>query len=199
MSQKFKKRTKGKYTTDIRVKEIYNYYSLFYFKEYPTTKEGVVSKIPKIHRKGKYYVSLTLFSKILKDFYKGISEEILKGYYFPLFSRMGNISIRKMKLTFKVDDTGELITNAPIDWKSTLDLWQEDEDAKNQKILVRHINTHSNGYIYRWFYDRGLANFRNKTKYAFIPSRENQRNLAKLIKDENNEIDFYNRPRKKYD
>lgn len=175
------------------IKDLYEYYAHMYFKEKFIKENGDISKKSIVHHNSKYNVGVSLYNKILKKFHELIVNDILNGEDFILPERLGIVGIRKNKTKIKVDDKGNIITNAPIDFKSTMELWEKNESAKKQKKVVRHVNDHTKRYVHRWYWNKHDANFRNKTAYSFIPSRTNKRLLAKVLKDEDNNIDFYTR------
>ena len=185
--------TQWKYNQDVSITDIYDYYCHMYFKEKFIKKNGEVSKKSIVHKDSKYNIPITVYNTILKDFHLMMCESILKGKDFTLFERLGIIGIRKNKISIKVNEKGEVLTNAAIDFKSTLELWDQNKEAKEKKTLVRHINNHTQKYVHRWYWNKGDANFRNKTAYSFIPSRANKRLLAKILKDEDSDVDFYTR------
>lgn len=187
------KQTQWRYNQDIGIKEIYDYYCHMYFKEKFIKKDGTISKKSTVHKNSKYNISIKLYNDIIKDFHDIISEEILKGIDFNIPERLGVIGIRKNKTKIKIDEQGNVITNAPIDFKATRELWDVNEKARENKTVIKHINEHTKRYIHRWYWNKGDANFRNKTAYCFIPCRKNKRELAKVLKDENNDVDFYTR------
>jgi len=55
----------------------------------------------------------------------------------------------------------------PIDWQATLKLWFEDEEAREQKLLIR---TNSK-YVYRVNFNKHDATFNNKIFYDFTLNR----------------------------
>lgn len=184
---------KWRYKQDVSIKDIYEYYCQMYFKERYLKKDGTLSKDFKVHSDSKYNIPVKLYNNILKDFHKLVSDDILNGKDFTLFERLGVIGIRKNKIKIKVEDNGKVQTNAPVDYKATKELWKENKEAKEKKLLIRHINTHTRRYIHRWYWDKYHANFRNKTAYSFIPCRANKRKLAKILKDEDSNVDYYAR------
>ena len=187
------KQTHRRYNQDVGIKEIYEYYCHMYFKEKFIKVNGEASIKSKVHKDSKYNITSSQYNKIVKEFHQLIVKDILKGEDFILFERLGTIGVRKNKIKIKVDVNGVVQTNAPIDFKATNDLWDENPEAKEKKILIRHINHHTKKYIHRWYWDKGDANFRCKSAYSFIPSRTNKRLLATVLKDEDNEVDFYTR------
>lgn len=121
-----------------------------------------------------------LFGEILRDMNLLIANKILEGYSFKMPSRMGVLSVTKTKAFLNYED-GEVKTNRPIDFKSTMDLWEKNPDAKAQKKLVRFLNKHTNDYIYKIYYNRFFATFRNKSVYSIQVNRWMKRELAKRI------------------
>jgi hypothetical protein len=138
-------------------------------------------------------VSSNTYSAILNDFNKAVSKEILENafeYIVPF--RLGILRIKKYKAHYKIDEeTGKIIGNPSPNWKATKELWARSPKAKEEKKLVYHINEHSDGYQYKWYFSNYRSNCINKSAYCFIPSRTNKRRLAELIKDEEFDGDFY--------
>ena len=122
----------------------------------------------------------TDFGNILKDLNLAIGEKILDGYSFKMPSRMGVLSITKKKEFVDYKD-GKAVTNRPINFKATMDLWAEYPEAKEQKKLVRYLNKHSNGYIYKIAFNRFYATFKNKSVYSVQVNRWIKRELARKI------------------
>lgn len=120
------------------------------------------------------------FGDILKDLNTAIAEKILDGYSFKMPSRMGVLSVTKKKEFVDFKD-GKAVTNRPIDFKTTMKLWDENPEAKEQKKLVRFLNKHTNGYIYKIAYNRFYATFKNKSVYSIQVNRYLKRGLAKKI------------------
>nr|DAU83974.1 MAG TPA: hypothetical protein [Crassvirales sp.] len=50
---------------------------------------------------------------------------------------MGTLEVRKIERNIRIGKDGEIITNLPIDWDSTLKLWYEDEESYKNKTIVR--------------------------------------------------------------
>ena len=97
---------------------------------------------------------------------------------------MGSLEIRKRPTRVAIVD-GKLVTNLPIDWDATLKLWYEDEEAFNNKTLVRIENEE----VFKVYYNKKEANYNNKSFYEFKPNRDIQRSLTKHIRAGN--LDAY--------
>ena len=113
-----------------------------------------------------------------------IAEELLKGNDFNLPQRMGQFEIRKYENYLRFEE-GKIKTNRGIDWNATLKLWFEDEEAKENKTLVK-VEDEETFILY---YNRVKANYNNKTLIGFKPNRA----LLKKIKSagSNKLIDAY--------
>jgi hypothetical protein len=133
------------------------------------------------------------YAKVLNKYNKGIVHLILHTameYIIPY--NLGTIRIRKYKPNVLDYKTNELRKGhlAP-DWHTTLELWGENPKAKEEKKIVFHINDHTDGYRYRWYFRNYRSTCPNRTAYSFQASRTNKRKLAALLLDEDFEGDFY--------
>ena len=125
-------------------------------------------------------VTVSVFSKITRGFFKFIAKKILEGYQVELPSRCGKMYVKGTKIKVRFNEEGKPCNLAP-DWKLTKELWARDEQARLDNKKIYHTNDHSNGIRYkvRW-YKRDL-NIENKTFYSFRLSENNQQALSKLI------------------
>ena len=60
-------------------------------------------------------------------------------------------------------------------------MWKDFPETKDDGQLVRFLNKHTNGYIYKVAYNRGYATFKNKSVYSCQVNRYVKRKLAKNI------------------
>jgi hypothetical protein len=140
------------------------------------------------NKESSFYVTRTQYSNFLKSLFSlMINNMIHKNDEYQLPYRLGSLCIRKYVQKVKIID-GKLVSNFPVDWNSTLKLWEEDEESKKEKKLIRHIN--KNKEVYRYIYIKGMANYTNKKFYKFKPTRTNKLKLKTAI--ENGTVDFYN-------
>ena len=124
------------------------------------------------------------FGAIIKAMNKLFVNRLLEGHDIILPCRMGKIELRKYKARIFYKD-GKIVTNLPVDWKRTLQLWGEDTEAYNNKIIVRHEAKE----VFRIIYNRQSANYNNKSFYQFNASRSVKKVLSEKIK--HNEIDAF--------
>ena len=136
--------------------------------------------------KYKNTVDISTFRKVIKDLNTAIRYEIVNNNYdYKLPKRLGIITVRKFKKKIKIESGKRPGYNLAPDWKATKKLWEEDEEARKNKILIRHENKHSKGYTFHIRYSKRIANFKNKSLYRFKPTRTMQRELANNIKENN--------------
>jgi len=157
------KRTKGKISKDYGMADYYKYYKENY----------------------KNPVSSQKFNKVVSEFNKTIVHNIINSglEYTPARIQL-TFCIRKYKKIIKIEN-GKLLNPNPIDWKSTKQLWQDDEEAAEKKIILRYLNNHTSKYIFRIKALKTGNTFKNKKKYRFKACRSFQRQLAKRILDPN--------------
>lgn len=124
-----------------------------------------------------------------KDYYtiiRGVNdllvENLIKGKTIKLPHRLGEIQLRKSPKQIKFKNN-KLITNLPINWLATKQLWEQDESSKNTKRLVRY----NVDYIYSIEWNKSTALFTNKTFYNFRPMRSLKKKLGQIL--QNNNID----------
>ena len=129
-----------------------------YLEEYP---EGSV-----------YYLEYADYRDITTMYLKHIAHQVVhKSLTVTLPFRLGEISVEKHMPTYKS------LRNMAIDWDRSKELSKQ----------VRQFNEHSNGYSYRFHWDRKKCILDNKTTYIFKPARVNKREVARLVKSKEND------------
>ena len=103
------------------------------------------------------------FNEMLIDYIISDSGEVM------LPCRLGTLRIKKIKSK----------NRKMIDWKLT----------KEYGKLIYHLNMHTDGYYYKWYWKKQNALFSNKSVYSFKPLRKFKRDVAKLLKD--NKVDYF--------
>ena len=103
------------------------------------------------------------------------NQMVHKSLTITLPFRLGELSVVKHKPSYKS------LKNMAIDWSKSKEINKQ----------VRQFNEHSNGYAYRFHWDRRKCMLDNKTVYIFQPSRSNKREVARLVKTKEN--DYYER------
>jgi hypothetical protein len=145
-----------------KIKDPYTYIDMY--KEYIKDKP----------ENSPYYVEYSFFVELCNYFYKRAMEKLLyenQPFVFP-FS-LGTLTILKIKV--KSSD----IRTMPIDWKNTV---------KYGKTIY-HLNEHSRGFKYIFSWKKIDKKFENKYFYRLVMTRDNKRDLARIIKT--NKCDYF--------
>lgn len=167
-------RSEGKYNSDFTVLDIYRFY-----------RDSVknVNKIP---------IDQSTFRKILRYYNTKVCEEIVENSEeLRMPYRLGYLRIKKFKFRLILDADGNIKkSHLKPDWKKTKELWENNEDAKLNKKLVYHTNKHTQGYYFKFYWDKRTCNIKNSSVYSLAMTRTNKRLIAKTIKTKEN-IDYY--------
>lgn len=184
---------KQRFTIDIGLRDFY----IYYMKRNLDIKinKTRLDYLPKNTIKSKYLVDYKKYRDIVKDLNLELRDKILKkSLDFKMPSRMGYIGIRKNKTVYKIDESGKVKCNlSVVNWPATKEMWKNNPEAKAQKKLVKVLNEHSDGYVYRWYYNKFTANYKWKSAYCFIPCRTAKLELNKIIMDEESSFDCFER------
>ncbi len=122
-----------------------------------------------------YDIPYNIYVLITTTYIHKLIERLFKGFKILLPYSLGNIQIVKKKMYF-----GSQITKGRgIDWEAT---------NKYGKV-IHHLNEHSGGYKYLFYWNRIGARVKYINSYRFIPTRTLKRTLASLIKT--NKQDYF--------
>lgn len=120
------------------------------------------------------------YSKICQLFNKKISDKIIsESYEFKIPFGLGYLRIKGNKSKIRIKD-GRIDPNRmPINWPETKKIWaelynwpnisSEEFTAIKHKKYVFFTNEETDGYIYRWYWDKRTSNFKNQSVYNFRP------------------------------
>ena len=158
---------KHKVTNSIGVYDIYKYIR-------KNKWEGIGQKITE---KQFYAIIRTLNKALIDQLFQN------KDVRLPY---LGQLELRKKETKVKFIDN-RLIVTKPIDWDQTLKLWYEDQEAKEQKILIRGEQKE----VYKIHYNKSRAKYKNKAFFEFQPNRQIKVKLKEYII--NNKIDAFKR------
>lgn len=129
-------------------------------------------------KKHEYFLITRKINNILREKFSNAEIDII------LPAKLGTIELRKTPVKKNIVD-GKLVTTAMIDWNKTLELWYEDQEAFDNRVLVK---TNSN-ISFKIHYNKDRAEYIGKSYYDFFPNRELKNMLKKNIRD--NKIDAY--------
>lgn len=119
------------------------------------------------------------FSAVIRAVNLILQDKIIKGVEVTLPESMGKLELRKQSLFTRLENN-RIKTNLPIDWKSTLELWEQDEEAFLEKRKVRREIK----YLFRIFYNKYTAAYKNKSFYQMRPVRSFKIKLKERINNE---------------
>ena len=119
--------------------------------------------------------------KVANDFNKHIMDLVLEGNEVKLPERLGVISVRGKKIETKFDEELGRISNQSIDFGETNKMWKKHPELKEKKQVVYHLNEHTNGVRYKYFWSRDRVLVENKMFYTMIFTRANKRRVSALI------------------
>lgn len=160
IQKKHDKNKKFKISNSYGIYDGYKYYRKTKKKE----KEYILTE-------SQYFSITRKINNILRDLITN-GEDIRFPY------NMGELGLKKFEPTLKIKE-GKVYTTRPIDWNRTVKLWYEDKEAYENKYLIRYEDNE----IFKIYYRKGKAKFKNKSFYKFIPNRELKRILKNNIKE----------------
>ena len=123
------------------------------------------------------------YNKIVSEYNEFIGEKTITDLECPLPYKLGKLEVLKQKRGVYVNKQGKVINTNPVDWQETNALWERSEEAKEKKILIRHSNRHTGGYVFSINYNKINAIYKNKSVYFFKPLRNLARSIHKRILD----------------
>ena len=116
------------------------------------------------------------FRRVIRYINSLLQESLALGKDINLPCRMGRLELRKFKTSVSFRD-GKMITNLPIDWDETLNLWYEDKESFKEKRKVRMEVPE----IFRVYYKKSTANYNNKSFFTFKVNRDLKQKLKTNI------------------
>ena len=126
-------------------------------------------------------INISEYVQIINHFIKFLITKLLTTGEINIPERLGRLSIFGKKVNVRIED-GEIKGLAP-DWVKTKQLWDSDEEAKNNKQLVYHFNEETNGIRYKFSWSKNRVLVSNKTLYNLRMTRSNKRELSKLVRE----------------
>lgn len=168
-----RRRSKGIYTSDIGANDIYRFYCKRYDNPYKLTQKQ--------------------YSTVLSEFNSAIMKLMIeKAYVFLVPYTKFSLYIRGRKIKLIEMPNGEISKKGlRVNWKATTDLWEVDSDAYSRRQIVYHFNEHSARRNFRFILDIRRSRIRNRGLFMFLPARQWSRYLAKHIKENYNNVTYY--------
>lgn len=121
-------------------------------------------------------VSIKDFIDITTSYALFMVDKVLEGYQVNFPQNMGYLTVTGKKRLARFTEDGQIRGLAP-DWKKTKELWNERPDLKAKKQLVYCTNEHTNGFVYKYFWNKERAAIEDKAFYSFRLSKPNKQKL----------------------
>ena len=150
-------------------------------RDYKITNSWGVYDVYKAVRKNHWYdIGRPLkeheFYAIIRGVNKLLADSIVNGETVIFPASMGKLELRKYPRGVSFVN-GKLKNNYPIDWKSTNQLWAEDEEEYRKKTLLRYESP----MVYTVRYCKEEATYENKTFYQFRLHQKVRKKLKENI------------------
>jgi hypothetical protein len=173
-----RKRGKGRVKVDKGMYDGYLHY----------TKHVVDDELPE-----KFKLDRSTYGKVIWTIHNELKDSMLyDAGTFKMPAGLPAIRVKKYKRKVRFNDDGTIDANslAP-NWPVTLKLWEENPKAKEQKKLIYFLNDHTDGHSAMVWMDKSRSHLANLSPYQFRPTRHIDRELAKILLDPYNKIDYY--------
>lgn len=142
---------------------------------------GIYDAYKLIRKNGWYDIGRPLkeheFYSMIRNINRLLANEIANGNEVVFPWRMGKLEIKKFKPGISFVNDKMKITY-PIAWGKTMRLWYEDDEARNNKTLIRN----EADFIYYVCYNKHDSNYENKSFYEFSTNRFIKMALSKNVK-----------------
>lgn len=142
---------------------------------------GIYDAYKLIRKEGWYNIGRPLkeheFYSIIRGINKLLADEIASGNEIVFPEKMGKLEVRKFKPGAEFIN-GKLNVTYSINWMETMKLWFEDEEAKNNKTLLREKSQ----WTYYIKYNRYNCFYENRAFYNFAVNRFIKQTFSKNIK-----------------
>ena len=145
-----------------------------------TNSIGVYDIYKKVRKNHWYDIGRPLkeheFYAIIRSINKLLAENIVNGETVVFPASMGKLELRKYPRGVSFVN-GKLKNTYPIDWKSTNQLWAEDEEEYRKKTLLRYESP----TVYHVRYCKEDATYENKIFYQFRLHQKVRKKLKENI------------------
>ena len=164
------KRNKSKVKADYSTNDLYDYYC----------------------SRSKNPISKKAYSSAIREYNTEVLRLIVfDGLDYSMHGRVGSFRIRKFDNSLRLNKDGEVANKLRPDWFKTKQKWlelypektAEEIKAIPSKPIIYHLNEHSDGYVFKWYWDKTTSNIKNQTVYKFEPIRQMKRLAAKSWKE----------------
>lgn len=125
-------------------------------------------------------VDIKTYTLLTGDYNKFLIQKVLENNEVTLPARMGTLSIVGRKQKVRYGEDGKIKGLAP-DWVKTKKLWESNPEARKNKQLLYHLNSHTDNVRYKYLWSKLQVLAENKTLYALRLTRDNKRAVHNMI------------------
>ncbi len=144
--------------------------------KYPIMPRPIIMR--SIKKKDKSFRNLTdnMMCKIVDRIMELKVQQLFTTGYITLGHGFGSFDMYACHLDY------DSIKGYQVDWDKTLELWLDNEQAKEKKILVRNLTKDTVRFTWK---DKAIK-FNNLKYYSFVPMRKLRVEISKRIKNRQN-------------
>ena len=170
-----------------------------YNKKYKVTK--TIKDAYKLYKEDNLNgVDKSTFVKVCKEFNKLLIQQVIENSFeYRLPYRLGFLRVKKCKNVIEVVDGKINTVRLKPDWDACWDYWNRIYEGKTRaeivaipnKKLIYHYNDSTDGYYYKFFWDRKQCAIKNQAMYKFRPTMGVKKLLTAHLYDEDRLNDYY--------
>ena len=152
---------------------------------------GMYKDYRKMNPRGtRNYLYRTNYYKLLQAINERMKEYLIYDEgTLNLPEGMGSLYIVGQKKEY-LDADGNFKKSCRIDWKSTLEMWKGRPDLRG-KQFVYHTNEHTNGIVYRVFWEKRFVRGKNKIFYNFEESSAFKKDRVARLRNPDATIGYF--------
>jgi len=147
-------------------------------------------------------VSYKIWKELILKYNQAMMHHIIYDHSeWVLPKRLGTLRVKKKKKVLAVKEDGTIDKNRlKADWKKTKLMWEKKYPGKTEeeinlipieeKGIIYILNEHTEGYTFKFYWDRKASNVPQQNYYSFKVIRKYNRELAKAL-DTNPELQYY--------
>lgn len=129
-------------------------------------------------KNSKYKLEHKEYLRVLNALIQAFVDDLAELLIVKLPQGLGVLRIIEKVYTPTVGKDGKITGLPPIDWGSTIKLWEKDEEAKKEKLLLRY----KRNIFHIVEYSKAGCTFKNKSVFTFFPSKRMRIYISNKLK-----------------
>ncbi len=128
-------------------------------------------------------VDVRIYLYIVTGFIAFIMRKVFDGYDVELSSgrTLGTVGVRAKKQKLILDEEGNIVGGASVNWKETNKYWAENPEAKAKRDRIFYLNEHTGGLTVNLRWWSGGSTVTNKRLYFLLFCKPNRRKVSALF------------------